>query len=435
MLNQFINTQTAHSPNESLLVKRGHLLSSFEMQNSKFHKLSSETPKKNFLSDYLEDMSGNQFFWYQDEDIYDKGFESTISSGEESENEKECLEANVSRITTNEQHISLLKSVVKGTNNYVQIASYGISMDILDQIKDDIAELQSKGVGIHFYNSDQKPCSTDVLNFIQQNKICYQQIQMHSKFLFSDGQIAAIGSFNWLSSDAARYSNGKNATLVISGDQICRGLSSQISVFIRQYIYKKQKKFDSIASFRRIGTTNMPVYFDLNDGSKLTYVPTLEAHRKFLDAAFEMAKNSLTLCCPFVNESSEFLIDLSPRRLVKTANRGVKVRIICKNLDIEKFRRIYSKILTHRNICFIPAGNDLHQKTLVVDEHLIAEGSFNWMSASRDEESYYHKNELTLVYEGGKAKPLIDAFNQSLNLQTKSELNDNNKSRSVNLRR
>jgi hypothetical protein len=51
----------------------------------------------------------------------------------------------------------------------------------------------------------------------------------------------------------------------------------------------------------------------------------------------------------------------------------------------------------------------IHNKTVTVDDRVISEGSFNWLSAVRRAESLYHRLERTLVYEDSAA-PLIRRF-------------------------
>ncbi len=429
-------------PTPEPLKEKRSLLTSYESQGSKRAKQTHEN-KPTFASEHSAGFNGQDFFWYQYEteenerNLYSRCEEDDLNDHSYSEYDSiedysdeypvdhELPEASVSRIMTNEEHITQLKSVIRSADNYVQIASYGICMEVLNQIKDDIIRLRSKGVVIHFFNSDKKPCSSEVMQFIKDNKICYEVIQTHAKFLFADSHITAIGSFNWLASDSSRYQNGKNGTLVISGDQICAGLTSQIGVYMRQYIYRRQGNLAAMSSFRGLETTNTPIYFELKDGSKLTYLATLDAHRLFINSAFEIAKKTLTICCPFINPFSGFLTDLPPTLLAKTANRGVKIRLICNSADVYKLNKAYGHLLKlHRNIEVV-ATEHLHQKTLTVDDDIIADGSFNWMSASRDEQSTYHNCELTMVYEGSKAKVLIDAFNKSMSLQEKPELHDN----------
>lgn len=47
---------------------------------------------------------------------------------------------------------------------------------------------------------------------------------------------------------------------------------------------------------------------------------------------------------------------------------------------------------------------------MIVDDNMIAEGSFNWLSASREALSPHHNHEVSLVLEGSKAKDLIQDF-------------------------
>ena len=56
---------------------------------------------------------------------------------------------------------------------------------------------------------------------------------------------------------------------------------------------------------------------------------------------------------------------------------------------------------------------NLHCKTLVADEDLIAEGSFNWLSACGPPSEFDDYN-VTLVYRGAKAREFIQAFDRDL---------------------
>ena len=57
--------------------------------------------------------------------------------------------------------------------------------------------------------------------------------------------------------------------------------------------------------------------------------------------------------------------------------------------------------------------DDFHLKTLIIDDNIIAEGSFNWFSAVRNENSEYHNHEATLLVRGRAAAELIAEFYQS----------------------
>lgn len=57
--------------------------------------------------------------------------------------------------------------------------------------------------------------------------------------------------------------------------------------------------------------------------------------------------------------------------------------------------------------------SNFHLKTLIVDDEVITEGSFNWLSAVRDEESEFHNHEATLLVRGSAASTLIQQFYDS----------------------
>lgn len=48
-----------------------------------------------------------------------------------------------------------------------------------------------------------------------------------------------------------------------------------------------------------------------------------------------------------------------------------------------------------------------HSKTLMIDHTVLIEGSFNWLSASRNNQSRYHRRERSLRYEGKDVRAVI----------------------------
>lgn len=52
--------------------------------------------------------------------------------------------------------------------------------------------------------------------------------------------------------------------------------------------------------------------------------------------------------------------------------------------------------------------NNLHAKLLIIDNNRIIEGSFNWLSARRDNGIYRQKQfDASIMYSGGKVESLI----------------------------
>jgi len=98
-------------------------------------------------------------------------------------------------------------------------------------------------------------------------------------------------------------------------------------------------------------------------------------------------------------------------KFLSTANKKkICLIFVCSKDDpmIEDFRKFLDES-GFANVHLILHPN-FHLKTIIVDEHTIAEGSFNWLSAIRDETSDSHNHEATIVARGKVAARLIDHF-------------------------
>jgi len=51
--------------------------------------------------------------------------------------------------------------------------------------------------------------------------------------------------------------------------------------------------------------------------------------------------------------------------------------------------------------------NGIHSKTIIIDNDIIVDGSFNWFSALRDEQSKYFREESSIVVKGEPAQDMI----------------------------
>ena len=60
--------------------------------------------------------------------------------------------------------------------------------------------------------------------------------------------------------------------------------------------------------------------------------------------------------------------------------------------------------------------NGIHSKTLLVDDTILVEGSFNWLSAVRDPESEYFRLETSIVLLDEYAREKIGEIRKELGL-------------------
>lgn len=153
--------------------------------------------------------------------------------------------------------------------------------------------------------------------------------------------------------------------------------------------------------------------FYIENPEIVKHIHSLEDHRKILKNAFMNAKERICLVSPWITlralkaDQVEDLIKLA-------VARGVKVLIYTdyeNNFKKEPFHKASSTIPESLS-CLTAAGAELqvvfnvHAKTLFVDNHLFVEGSFNWLSASREHPKY----EASICCQGKGLVPLIRQF-------------------------
>lgn len=147
---------------------------------------------------------------------------------------------------------------------------------------------------------------------------------------------------------------------------------------------------------------------------KVMRIATLDKHRKCLRYCFEEAEKRLLIFSPFISEAA--IIADGVTALIKTAiERGVCVKIITDEyLDMVN-GRLKDSAEAGRNI-LRKAGAKLivykgiHNKTICVDNKLLIEGSFNWLSSVRDENSPYCRKETSVMLQGEGVNEMINTI-------------------------
>ncbi|CAA0252733.1 conserved hypothetical protein [Tenacibaculum maritimum] len=146
-------------------------------------------------------------------------------------------------------------------------------------------------------------------------------------------------------------------------------------------------------------------------------IDTLEQHRKSLEKCFKVAQKEVVVFSPFISIKAieeDNIITL----INETTARGVKVTILTdKYLDKVRNKLKENSELGRKAITATKANlievNGIHNKTICVDDRIIIEGSFNWLSATRDTNSPYHRKETSVIIQGTKVKEDIERIKTS----------------------
>lgn len=318
------------------------------------------------------------------------------------------------RISTYDEHIKILQSCLQEAKQSILITSYGINHETFQRANlfKLFSDARQRNVRIYIYYNDQKDIAEDILRFFEKHDILCDFTWTHSKILAMDKSFVAAGSFNWLSTINSHYAPSEEASFVCRGD-VCELIINDFWKHLKHYRNQQFANNKRVRRFERNPYNISSMVYELDETTNLTYLPTLEQHCGFLQELFKQAKHRVIICSPFISSARAYAEDLNSPLLRAAASHGVNVYFICSTYSNElgDFQD-FLKRLRLPNIHLVTVTN-MHLKTIIIDDSLIAEGSFNWLSASRNRDSDYHNHELTLLVEGQMAKRLIQHYFQT----------------------
>lgn len=338
------------------------------------------------------------------------------SSASKSKETKETKAGKVtlSRLATYDEHIRLLQSAFSQAKKTILITSYSINHDTLQgaNLYQLIKSACDRGIRIYIYYNDHQFLDKKIVKFFEDHDIFCEEAYTHSKIVAVDKNLVATGSFNWLSGIDKRYQENTEGSLVFQGE-VCESLIEDFWDHIKHYRNQQFANKKLVKAFKRDPDNDSTIIYDLGPKSELAYIPTLNEHCGFLQECFERARQRVIVCSPFISTAKEYEEDIDYDLLKETIARNVDVYFVCaaNSPALKDFSAFLAK-LNSPKLHLIPIAN-IHLKTIIIDEDIIAEGSFNWLSATRDDSSDYHNHEQTLYIRGDVARNLIDHFFKS----------------------
>ncbi|HEX4960747.1 MAG TPA: AAA domain-containing protein [Thermoanaerobaculia bacterium] len=136
----------------------------------------------------------------------------------------------------------------------------------------------------------------------------------------------------------------------------------------------------------------------------------LSEHRAALRRALDRGKERILIVSPYLSIHAVEADDV-PSAVIAAKARGARVCVVfsrdLSSPSTPKTRRAIESL--EQAGAEVKASRRIHSKTLAVDDGWIAEGSFNWLSASRDEDSSFQRHEASILYEGPDVKELVQA--------------------------
>lgn len=151
---------------------------------------------------------------------------------------------------------------------------------------------------------------------------------------------------------------------------------------------------------------------DSDTSVTVSRLDNVRAHRACLRGAFNQAERRVIVVSPFLSAGAVRADEVDT--LVRQARRrGVEVIIFTdKSLNedsngrVKESCKVAAKVLEEAGAKIVVAKG-VHHKTLIVDDEAIVDGSFNWLSAVRNERHPHFREERSTLVRGGGARRLV----------------------------
>jgi len=142
-------------------------------------------------------------------------------------------------------------------------------------------------------------------------------------------------------------------------------------------------------------------------------------HDNFAIHSFQQARERIIIVSPWVTEPG-FKQSGYLKSLVSALSRGIDIRVYFdprktfgSNDDVKN--KTTKRAINESKIKFIPIKS-IHSKTIIVDDNIMTQGSFNWLSSVRNENSDYKYIETSIIIKDKgtilefieKAMPVIE---------------------------
>ena len=188
-------------------------------------------------------------------------------------------------------------------------------------------------------------------------------------------------------------------------------------------VSKKFKPSGALASYLFNSAQNElsgSFLYDLPKLKSENRISTLEKHSRAIKQCFITARERVIIVSPFI--SIEALnADNIPDLIKECISKDISVTVYTDkfldspkgNLKVnaEKGRKTLIKSGVKLEIL-----KGIHNKCIAVDENILIEGSFNWLSAVRDESNPYYRHEVSQIIQGEEAKIQIGQLIEELSL-------------------
>ena len=152
----------------------------------------------------------------------------------------------------------------------------------------------------------------------------------------------------------------------------------------------------------------------------------LKAHQEILARCFAEAEKRIVIVSPFLSDRA-VESDNIPDQVRRAVARGVEViiyadRWFCAPNDQVDPRALKARQLLEMSSAKVKMAERIHNKALCMDDRLLVEGSFNWLSAVRLEGHLKQRYEVSHLLRGDKAAQWIPDLVEAMEARLPSKV-------------
>ncbi|WP_127572325.1 AAA domain-containing protein [Paenibacillus xylaniclasticus] len=196
--------------------------------------------------------------------------------------------------------------------------------------------------------------------------------------------------------------------------------SNKPSGVLARYLFASEEQ--------EIQNVEMPLYFKTRLASPVDHIHDLQGHRSMLTQCIRTANREVHIVSPFLSANA-LIADGLQSIFEDAVRRGVKIVVytdealnLRNGLLLPHFIKA-KEMLSAWGVNVVRTSR-VHSKALWIDQDMLIEGSFNWLSAVRQANSRWCRYETSLIFRGDKVRGMIDQIKLDLE---KRRIEDKNK--------
>jgi len=296
-------------------------------------------------------------------------------------------------ISGNNDHYELLLDLIDQAREEIFISSYKVNY-LPEELLYALGKAKHRKVHIHVYYGIHKEIPEFAEKYFENSGFKGGDFKTHSKPFMVDRKHVVIGSHNWLdlkNDETFSLTNDDTdkSIMITNAPEITKKIAGRIWQDTISYRDGNEPSF-------------IPYQRNILNSSKILLLTTLTQHEDFLINICQDVHYELIIYSPFFT----FLNAKKRLSLISDSLNDkpfVRVKLFLRDeRDIEQLMRYINKIPNLKTRTTVNQYNG-HQKTLLADDNLRAEGSFNWLSSAANEESEYSNHDITVAIMGKEA--------------------------------